>query len=210
MNRFLLTVTALLLGAGAAPALAQAGSANLDSTIHRHLGFFVQMDIGPAYLGTSASSGSFDRKMSGGAGEFGVAIGGAVVEDLILAGHLWGFSAPSPTVKDHGGTVSTSGTLTLDLSGIGLNATYYFMPLNLYLSLTPSIATLTAKANGVKEETKNGFGLRAAVGKEWWVSDHWGLGLDGHLAFASNQAKGTGGPTWGTFALGVAFSATYN
>jgi len=52
--------------------------------------------------------------------------------------------------------------------------------------------------------------LVLALGKEWWVSDHWGLGVAGHISFSSNQDPVASNNTLTTWAFGAAFSATYN
>ena len=100
--------------------------------------------------------------------------------------------------------------MSLSLVGVGLNLTYYFMPANIYVSLSPSITTLNLTASGVTGSTENGFGMKIALGKEWWVGNHWGIGVAGQFFFASNKDKGTNPPTWSSTAGGIAFSATYN
>jgi hypothetical protein len=53
--------------------------------------------------------------------------------------------------------------------------------------------------------------VRAAIGKEWWVSDHWGLGASLNGIFASNQdTGGTNPPNISSTFWGLSFSATYN
>lgn len=188
-------------------AAAQAPSPHYG-TFNRHLGFYLNLDLGLGYLGSSASFAGSDFKLSGAAGEFSIAIGGAIQENLILAGQLWGYSASDPEATID--SVSVPGPATLTLTGIGVDLVYYVMPANLYLSITPSLTSLSVEQGGVSESTETGVGLRLAVGKEWWVSERWGVGLNGNLALASNKDKGPGAPTWGSFAIAVAFSATYN
>ncbi len=204
-------VAAMVLAWGT-PALAQgdpASARGMADTVHRHLGFFLQMDLGAGYLSTSASSGGSSVQVHGGAGAFSIAIGGAVAENLILAGHFWGDGVSSPTVTSNGASTASNSDF-LGLSAIGFNVTWYFMPLNLYVQATPSITRVTFLRGGTAGDTDGGLGLRLAVGKEWWVGDHWGLGLNGHLALSSNKDRGAGSPTWGTAGFAVAFSATYN
>jgi len=53
--------------------------------------------------------------------------------------------------------------------------------------------------------------MKLAVGKEWWVSDNWALGLNGQFAFSSNDdSEEAGAPNWDTIWFGAAFSATFN
>jgi len=75
------------------------------------------------------------------------------------------------------------------------------------------ITRLTTTLNGTNGSSEAGFGAKLALGKEWWVSDHWGIGLAGQLTFGSNadQDNGTGNtPTWKTITPGLAFSASFN
>src|SRR5713226_1245709 len=63
----------------------------VDATMHRHFGFFLRPDLGVGYMTTSEPTGTSagDVTISGLAGVFGFAIGGAVAENVILAAHLY-------------------------------------------------------------------------------------------------------------------------
>jgi hypothetical protein len=175
-----------------------------ESTVHRHLGFFLHLDIGVGYLGTSASQAAGGSSLSGAALPLSIAIGGAVAEDWILAGEIWAAGGPSPSGWAWGATV---------VSGAGLNVTHYFMPANVFVSLTPSFTALVIEnGQGFVERTKTGFGAKLAIGKEWWVGDHWGLGVAAEGFFAINKNNGSGATagSWNTFGGGLVFSATYN
>jgi hypothetical protein len=177
---------------------------------HTHDGFFLQMNLGLGAMNSKASQDGFSAELSGGAGEFGIALGYALTPSFIIAGDLWGVSVPDPTVKFNGTSVD-AGDTTYGLSAIGVNLTYYFMPHNFYVTVVPSIGALTAESGGTSSDTESGFAIRLAVGKEWWVSDNWGLGLNLQYAHSSKKdSPDSGAPTWGTNWFGVAFSATYN
>jgi hypothetical protein len=168
------------------------------------------MNLGLGAMSSKASQGGLSAELSGGAGEFGIALGYAVTPSFIIAGDFWGVSVSDPEAKKNGQSLGNADA-TLSLTGFGLNLTYYFMPLNLYLTAVPSIATLSVESGGQTDETETGFAIRFAVGKEWWVSDNWGLGLNVQYAHSSNKVKDvTDPPSWGTNWFGVAFSATYN
>lgn len=177
--------------------------------VHTHDGFFLQMDLGAGGMSTSAEQGGIEVEASGGAGQFSIGLGGALTPNLILAGQLWGTSMPDPSVEVNGSDLGDADA-TVSLSGIGVQLVYYFMPLNLYVSATPSITQLTFDDGDVSEDSETGFGLKLAVGKEWWVSDNWAVGVNGQFAFSSNDSEVEGEPSWGTRWFGVAFSATYN
>ena len=161
---------------------------------------------------SSESTSSGDATISGFAGLFGIAIGGALQENDILAVHIFDSLAQNPTVSV-GGASATANDASILMWGIGPQYTHYFMPANAYVSLTPALTRMHSSSNGSSGDSNWGFGLRAGAGKEWWVSDHWGLGLAGHITFSSNQDPVPGSNSSNTltsWAFGLTFSATYN
>ena len=66
--------------------------------------------------------------------------------------------------------------------------------------------------SGTLNQTKVGFGTKVAVGKEWWVANHWGLGFSAQVFFGLTDERGYDAnlPTWKTFGGGVGFTTTYN
>ena len=200
-------VAVVALGLLAAPAVAGAQ----EEGHHTHDGFFLQLDMGVGGLRSTVPVTTFeDGRISGVARNYSIVVGGALVENLILAGHFWGASADRP-----GQRLGAQDLDDLDgssiLSALGVNLTYYFMPLNLYVSASPSFTVLGFEEDGDLDATDGGFGVRLAVGKEWWVSKNWGLGLNAQLALSRNQSSNDfDPPTWRTGWFGLAFSATYN
>ncbi|HMK73896.1 MAG TPA: hypothetical protein VK454_11185, partial [Myxococcaceae bacterium] len=152
-----------------------------------------------------ASQGGSSVALSGVGASVGVVLGAAISEDWIIGGDVWGVSAFSPSASNG----ASLGDQTLSLSGIGLNVTHYFMPENVYVSFSPSLVSLSLGNDQGSGSTNIGFGARLLVGKEWWVGNHWGLGLAGEAIFGVNSDQG-GGPTWVTFGGAVLFTATYN
>jgi hypothetical protein len=175
---------------------------------HAHEGFFLQLDLGGGYLRSEFDEPGADVKLDGGAGEFSIALGYNVVPNFVVGGQLWGATIGDADVEVNGATVT--GDTTVTLSGIGVNLTYYFMPINVYVQATPSLTVLSGERNNVDLETDAGFGLRVALGKEWWVSDSWAIGLNVQAAFSSNDDDGPPSGSWGSQWYGVAFSATYD
>ncbi len=178
-----------------------------DPTYRRHLGAFIRPDLGFGYVAMSASSGGTDVTLKGAAGTFGFAVGGALSENSILAFHLWDTVMSNPTVSSGGFSSNANGDVTL--FALGPQYTAYSQQ-NFYFSFSPSLTRVHVSGNGSSGDTDWGFGMRAAVGKEWWVGDHWGLGLVGHLSASWNKDSGSSSPTWTTWGATIAFSATYN
>jgi len=92
---------------------------------------------------------------------------------------------------------------------LGVGVTYYLMPANVFLSGAVGFGGLQITQNDVDHDTEAGFATRVGIGKEWFVSDSWGLGLAACLDACAAKDKGTNPPTWWSFAPLVAFSATF-
>ena len=175
---------------------------------HEHDGFYLRLDIG--FGGTAMSSKDLDVDISGPGGAFGIAIGGAVAQDLIVYGEVFDDIAVNPDVRVGSFTGTTSDT-SAGVVGIGGGLAYYFMPSNIYLSATLAASRLTAQRHGSEvAHSAWGGGLSLMVGKEWWVSDNWGLGVAIQLYGGRIRDDSESSPTWDVGAIAVVFSATYN
>jgi hypothetical protein len=89
------------------------------------------------------------------------------------------------------------------------------MPINLYLTAAVGPGWLTLRVDGDDETrgTDTGFGFDFDIGKEWWVSDNWGLGLAGRFSLVGGTTKSDNTDIesdFGMAAFSLAFSATYN
>src|SRR5690348_17238336 len=119
---------ALHLIAGAvlasSPAFAQRHWASGDEEYHRHEGSFMRFDAGGGYLKAATSINGSSGSLSGAAGSFGFSLGGNVVEDLSLFGHV-GISVVTDPNNTLPGALSTAGT-TLNFAAIGPGVNYYF------------------------------------------------------------------------------------
>ena len=96
-------------------------------------------------------------------------------------------------------------------SSIGLS--YYFMPINIYISA--GICSNIGRIEGNVLETDNifGSGFFCSVGKEWWVSKNWGLGLAIYYYYGKMETDEDIFIDQYTITdriFGLAFSATYN
>lgn len=214
---FALVVAAILCVGGSSygqpgPASSMPVAPPGDATAHRHFGFFLRPDLGAGYMMTSEPTGttSGDLNISGPAGVFGFAIGGAVAENVILAAHLYDGVVVNPNVSFSSGQSVIASNSSLTMFGMGPEFTYYFMPTNVYFSGTLALTRMALTANGRDSSSNVGFGTRLAVGKEWWVGDHWALGFVGHASSSWNKDSGGSSPTLTTWVYAVAFSATYN
>lgn len=202
----------LFLAASAAAALLAAPAARAQSGVRSHDGFYLHLELGGGALGTKATT-DVKEELSGGGSQLAISVGGAVTPELVIAGQLWSTGVNDPTYKVDGRKIAISGDTSIGMGGLGLELTYFFMPLNAYVSAVPSITALSSKVNGTSASSQRGFGLKLAVGKEWFVSDNWGLGLNVAYAFSSNKDKeepGVPTATWKSSWFGLALSATFN
>jgi hypothetical protein len=175
----------------------------------RHRGLFLRMHLGGGYLNSSVRSGGTDLKVNGGAGSFSVALGGAVGQNLHLYGELADSIAGSPNYTRNG----SSGTLTnttYSLLAMGPGVNYYFMPVNVYLSGSLLLSRVNVSSSSGNGNSDWGLAGKFQLGKEWWVSDTWGLGVAGMLLASGNGVGGGSPGTFSTWSGAVLFSATYN
>jgi hypothetical protein len=202
-----LAAALLLLAAGTGPARA-------GGEPRTHDGFFLRLSTGVAATRAEISDATGKLEVTGPAGDLNIAVGGMVGTNFVLHGTIWGWSATDPDGKvSISGFGSGSGTLnaTLTMSAIGVGATYYFMPSNFYLSYSVGMASLSGDGD-LDGKTKSGFGFDATVGKEWWVGDAWGLGVNGDVTYFSSKDDTILGvdETWSGPSYGLRFSATFN
>ena len=184
---------------------------------HRHTGFHVNGELGLAFMDARASSQGSTIESAGVSTVASLRVGGAVVENLIIAGELWTMRAPSSKWRVDGAAVTPRSDVSATLSGIGVNLTYYLMPANVFFSVTPSVGILalenTDERTGVR--TKTGFSGRVAIGKEWWVARQFGIGVaaNGFLGINGDEGEtATARSTfyWTTLGAGASFTGSYN
>ncbi|MEI7703473.1 MAG: hypothetical protein WCK73_02625 [Deltaproteobacteria bacterium] len=185
-----------------------------DPTAHRHLGLFLRADAGLGYMVMKGSGTMYIDGLTSTYLPFGVTAGYAVIENFIVGGEVWGMTTIAPSPKSP--LIHYSNLL---LGAVGLNLTYYFMPVNIYVSATPSLSLLRQTYDQIlgiplsgSANTKVGFGGKLAVGKEWWVADHWGVGvaLQFFVGINADTTNVDSGITWTTLGGAAAISATYN
>ena len=184
---------------------------------YTHDGFFMRFLLGGSSSIMSMNAGSNamgigDMELSGLSVTFRFQIGAEIAENLIAFGEVGAIAMSDPKLKIAGKTYDTKETLA-STSDIGAGLTYYFMPVNIYL--TGSILASTAEIEYTEGSTTNrgesdyGLGLFAAAGKEWWVGEDWALGVSIYAAYSDVPDKGNSKVNITTTTFGVAFSATF-
>jgi hypothetical protein len=178
---------------------------------HQHDGFFARGHFGIGVTSLSATRAGVKNTLSGGALALGGAVGGVVARNLILYGAFFVTDVGNPNL-DVGGTSTATDVTDVSFGGFGPGVAYYFEPINLYLSGTLGLSAFQASDSaGVRRDSsKTGLALELSVGKEWWASHDWGLGLAAQLLFASVKDQDDPSMTWSIGSLSLLFSATYN
>jgi hypothetical protein len=178
----LLPALALIPAILSAPLSAQDGSG-----ARTHDGFFLSLSPGVAFGESKAdltgAAGSWDNiTYRGPGGIMDLKVGGAIVPNFILSGDLIFRSVSGPEAETIGGTSTLDEDVVLSDGTLGLGLTYYIMPANIFLSGTIGVGrfVLTNPTEDADDdesvETNPGLSFHAKIGKEWWVSDNWGLG----------------------------------
>ena len=184
-------------------------TASAQQGVHTHDGFFLRMATGVGYHYARFNGlGGGDLSLKGFAFPTSLAIGWSVVEDLALqlevfdsTGFQLSASYPERALgEDHNDAGST---------GLGVGVTYYFGP-NLYVSGSLGAALGNYLEGDQAEFSELGLGVGLAGGKEWWVSDNWGLGGALQLMLNATPTSLQGNPTLLSLGTGLMISATYN
>lgn len=213
---------------------------------HLHDGFFFSMNIGGGrgYLNWERSNknGTGTASLSGAGPMNEFKIGGAVKKNLILSFELvvpfpiqsGDFSGKGMGVNGLGVANSPDTASVTFFAGVGLGGTYYFMPHNVFLSGTLGVGAVSVDdkyglrnnydyGDSTRFSEAVGYFIQFKVGKEWWVSKNWGLGISAAYSFFrgnESAAVGDQGPLYtidpsykGSFSanqFGILFNTTFN
>ena len=205
--------TLLALDSGAANAIPPRGPDPYD----HDKGFLMRLSGGFGYGNFSRKDGNNESSLSGVSAQLDLAFGGVITPGLALCGELFGMNAFSPSFSSTVGGVTTTGdteNTSVRAAGLGLGLTYYFMPINLYAAAAVGVGVGSEKITGsdfvIEVNTDPGFAMNLMLGKEWWISRRWGLGVAAQFTFMSLPPDSGNGANVNAYQIGVSFSATMN
>jgi len=191
-----------------------------QQTEHDHDGFFLRVLAG---YGTLTATEGYDQQQYSKFGPtINLAVGRALSPNLILFGEVLVTGAFNINERDITGYEQNAGRDLL-LWGFGPGIAYYFMPWNVYTSVTAGLA----KINFLNDFTDNplpdtdmGYVGAFSVGKEWWSGPDWGVGIAARFSYARSMTHlEYDGRTRGgryvdsdmhTTTFSLSLSATYN
>jgi hypothetical protein len=183
-----------------------------DIHAQRHEGLFLQFTPGIGVAATAAKlPDGTNVSLSGAGGTFGLQIGAALTEHWILAADLSGTSVFEPRLKMGDTDVKTVSDVSWNSGYLGASIAYYVMPLDLHVGGGIGVFRMALDVPGMDLQHSNfGGAVKLAVGKEWWVSDRWGLGVNLESMAGAVPDNSVSGNGWGFFSVDLAVSATYN
>jgi hypothetical protein len=172
-------------------------------------GFFLRLSTGVGGAQTERDAApSGKTEYSGLTGDPNFAIGGTLTRNLALHGTLFGWSTSDPAYKVDGVEVEVNNDAVF-IGALGIGITYYVMPLNLYLSPTIGIGRLVHETSDTSNESDTGVAFDFTVGKEWWVSDRWALGVAGALGLHAIPDDVVS-EDWKGSSFAIRFTSTFN
>ncbi|HAH24648.1 MAG TPA: hypothetical protein DCL77_13005 [Prolixibacteraceae bacterium] len=190
---------------------------------HRHDGFYLSLCGGPVFGSVMDHINSYGSastlNMSGTGGVFDLKIGGAIKENLILHAAIISNAVTGPTLETtsnmHITTVKAPDTFGVGEAMWGVGVTYYVMPSNILVSGTLGLGKFSltdTKDSNNNITTEGGLSVQLKLGKEWWVSKNWGLGVGLTYGATKVTNESTGNPTeeLGSNRFGILFNTTFN
>ncbi|HEY8925529.1 MAG TPA: hypothetical protein VIU64_14180, partial [Polyangia bacterium] len=182
---------------------------------HTHDGFYLRMQIGLAAAELEGRVPGRTVTYGGAGASAGLAVGYTVAPHLTLYLDLLIAGASGTTARVNG--LSQSGNqYGANVFGIGPGLSLDFGP-NLFASATLLLAGVSVDDGSGSSvvDSKSGAALELQFGKEWWVSDNWGLGLSGQFIYGAMKGSDSDPfllavPDWRIVSAAILFSATYN
>jgi hypothetical protein len=183
----------------------------------KHRGFFLSCSPGINFTQIAVESEKYGYSSYEGFGSgFGLKIGGALVENLILHATMLVHSVEGPKIKSdvvwfNNIKLDNSVSLTEGMMGIGLT---YYNSYNYLISGTIGMGgiTLVKEKENYNFSTDNGFSLQLKAGREWWIAPNFGIGAAAYYQYSNihSQAGTIVEEFITTNNIGVVLSATLN
>ena len=186
---------------------------------YTHDGFFLNFALGFGYQGLDYEGEDeeafYEASASGLAFDMSYRIGGRIAPFTVLHATVLRVSNLSEleadiTVKGKTESFSTSDYIAaMYLYGIGV--TYFIPPHNYYVSGSVGTALFTMEDDDdyIKASSSLGIGFQLLAGKEWWISENWGIGIAVAMSYGSADDKDDTGEM-SAFGINFFITATYN
>lgn len=173
-----------------------------------HRGFYVRGTLGIGYGGGGEEYAGTEVSVGGWGVILSAAVGGAVIENLILNADIVINYLFKPTVSVNGADVG-SADATLNSAGLMGGVTYFFMPINMYLAASAGVGFVSVESHGVSVSTDMGWAINALVGKEWLTGERSGLGVAAQFNYISAPERNIDA-RFHTWFVGLVMSVSYD
>jgi len=191
---------------------------------HEHDGFYFRFltNIGFGYIYEYSTQKVNPIEISDSTMIIDYQIGWSLNNQMIFFGGASVYMVPAPlsifnllpkAINSSAQRGGSSSDFSSAIGRISMGLNYYLNPQNVYASLAFGFNNNGGQFGNIPQSIGYGLGLQASLGKEWWVSKNWGLGLALNLSYDYFWATRSGYPTitpMHAFAIGLSFSATYN
>lgn len=188
-----------------------------------HDGFLFRFQVGPAWARTETvpEGDALPLAIRGQGVAVSFSLGGSLTPQLALHGDAIVAVLNEP-VAELGELSGPLKDTSVSVGGIGIGGTWFHTSTNVYVSASLLATSLTLDSPKLKEakltaRTGLGPGLGVTVGKEWFISDEWGLGASlsavGGMGLSSRDVDGEGPDFTTSTSMGfmsVQISATYH
>jgi hypothetical protein len=95
------------------------------------------------------------------------------------------------------------------MTAFGGGVTYYFMPVNMYISGSLGAGQLSVDSPLGGGDSDTGLAGEVSIGKEWWLGGSWGMGVAGAFGFHSIPDGGVDA-SWKGTDFAIRLTATLN
>jgi hypothetical protein len=181
------------------------------SESHEHEGLFLHALLGPSFILATTTAEGEDLSASGGGATLRLAAGWNVASGLVVFAEAFADVTVSPTFEV-GDLMEEPDDTSFGVSGVGAGLAYYLGP-NYYVSGSIDVVSLRLEyqegGRTVARESDEGIGGNITLGREFWVSDGWALGL-AVQAFLGSVPGGDGDDDWTVGTFGAGLSATFD
>lgn len=180
---------------------------------HRHDGFFLRAQLGFGGGDTVIEDyAGDDLETSGTATTFTLQIGYAIFDNFILFFENGASVMPGSKLTHPLAITEAQKKNDVTISTFGLGVSWYWMPYNIYIAPVLSLSVTKYDGAMLEGDSRGGSGLSLSIGKEWWVSDNWGLGVALFIFGGGDTVKDQDGVKYdmSSSVIGIMFTATYN
>ena len=182
-----------------------------------HDGFIFRYVLGVGNTSGEVSGEGAKIELTGMGTSNSILFGGSINPNLALgfelvAGNSENLDVTATNADGQSADLPSSGAKIVNFV-MGPNITYFIMPENIYLTGTVGVGQ--GQSSNSKYSTVGtsdlGIGFNLGVGKEWFVSENWGLGVSANIVSVSADSKDDC-PTckYSGTSYSINFTATFN